>query len=85
MTAYMRSVVEPLDYDFANLDHNEWCNIYDRSQTSREDFFEIFDRAEAATFEMAALFMSIRETQLSTERLTSTTINLLTAMAVRFS
>lgn len=65
LTAYMRTLTEPLDYDFANLDHATWRNIYDETQSSREDFFEIFARAEAATFEMAAFFMTALDNHLS--------------------
>jgi len=57
MSAYMRSMMEDSEYDYANINHAQWHNVMNEEECSQEDFFEITDRAEKRAEECMAFFM----------------------------
>lgn len=60
MSAYMRSMMEDSEYDYANINHEHWQNIMNEEECSQEDFFEITDRAEKRAEECMAFFVKTR-------------------------
>lgn len=57
MSAYMRSMMEDSEYDYANINRERWQNIMNEEECSEEDFFEITDRAEKRAEECMAFFV----------------------------
>ena len=56
MSAYMHSMMEDSDYDYANINHERWQNIMNAEESSEEDFFELSDRAEKRAEECMVFF-----------------------------
>lgn len=60
MSAYMRSMMEDSEYDYANINHEPWQNIMNEEEGSEEDFFEITDRAEKRAEECMTFFVETK-------------------------
>ncbi len=57
MSAYMRSLTEGLDYDYANLTHQEWHNICAPERGGSQSFLELADLAAEDTMLMIDHFL----------------------------
>ena len=57
VTAFMRSLTEGTDYDFANVCHSEWNNPFFPDRSSSEDFFTIADHAQVETLEIVGILL----------------------------
>lgn len=58
VSAYMRKPVEELSFDYANISHTLWHNPDSPSEVSREDFFELYERAHERTLMLLGAFVS---------------------------
>lgn len=56
-TAFMRPVVEDLDYDYANFCRREWYSPHQPDIRGTEDFIELYDRAADDACNIAACFI----------------------------
>lgn len=59
ISAYMRPVSEELDYDYANMCHEEWYNVMAPEQTSTDDFISLFGQSVDDAVYMTDSFMKV--------------------------